>query len=396
MAGDGVILFTAFEPSGDRLAAPVIRALRQARPGVDIWALGGPRMQDAGANMIEQTTADAAMLLSAAARIGEHRCYLDKLKRWMSEHALGALLAVDSPAANWSICKMVRRSHPDAPILHLAAPQLWAWGQWRIGKLRRLTDHVLCLLPFEPQWFAARGVKATFVGHPLFAGAAPGEPGDTCDENGPAKLALLPGSRRNTEVRTNWPTMLGVAEQLTQTLPGLQCKVAAADDDAATLIAQLGEHCDLGKTMAIEKDMIDPVLHWADAALIVSGTATLHAVAAGTPMVVMYNTGWWKWHLLGRWLIRTRTYSLPNLVAEAAGLGRVVAELMPHFGQIPPLIGALEPLLREPGRRRDQSAALARVAKAFDGLDFAAVVSGHVFEAIDAAGRGSPARVARP
>ena len=388
MAGDGVILFTAFEPSGDRLAAPVIRALRAAGARVEIWALGGPRMQDAGAQMIDQTTDDAVMLLSAAARIGEHRRILGKLKRWMAKHSLSALVPVDSPAANWSICKMVRRSHPHARIIHLAAPQLWAWGAWRIAKLRRLTDHVLCLLPFEPQWFSTRGVRATFVGHPLFTKPpngnwSPTGPRRRFYESGEPRLALLPGSRRQSEVRVNWPTMLAVAEQLKQTLPDLQCKVAATDSQAAALITRLNKRSGLGQTMVIETDKVDQVLRWTDVALIVSGTATLHAVAAGTPMVVVYNTGWCKWHLMGKWIVRTRTFTLPNLVAEPAGLGRVVPELVPHFGQCPPLVAALEPLLREPGLRRDQTAALAQIAQAFDGPDFAALASGHILGAID-------------
>jgi len=388
MGGDGVILFTAFEPSGDRLAAPVIRALRAARTGIEIWALGGPRMQDAGAQMIDQTTADAAMLLSAVGRVGEHRRVLRKLRQWMANHPLNALVPVDSPAANWSICKMARRSHPDVQIVHLAAPQLWAWGAWRISKLRRLTDHVLCLLPFEPQWFSTRGVRATFVGHPLFTNPPEGypPPADThraFDEVDQPKLGLLPGSRRQSEVCINWPTMLAVAEQLKQIHPNLQCKVAAADNQAAELIAQLNKQSGLGQTIAIETNKVDQVIRWSDVALIVSGTATLHAVAAGTPMVVVYNTGWWKWHLLGKWIIRTRTFALPNLVAEATGLGRVVPELVPHFGQCQPLILALERLLREPDLRRYQVTALAQIAQAFDGSDFTALTSGHILEAID-------------
>src|SRR5690606_28444482 len=74
---------------------------------------------------------------------------------------------VDSPAANFPVCRLSREH--GVPIVHLVAPQLWAWGHWRVRKLRRLTDHVLCVLPFEEAWFRERGVPATFVGHPLWA-----------------------------------------------------------------------------------------------------------------------------------------------------------------------------------------------------------------------------------
>src|SRR5699024_836891 len=99
----------------------------------------------------------------------QHRTRLKRLAKWMraDDCNLAAVVAVDSPAANWSICKLARRHQPQAIILHLAAPQLWAWGEWRIRKLRRLTDGVLCPLPFAPAWFAARRVIPVFGGHPL-------------------------------------------------------------------------------------------------------------------------------------------------------------------------------------------------------------------------------------
>ena len=162
------ILFTAFEPSGDALAAPMITRLLEQHPGLRVWALGGPKMLAAGADLIETTTDNPAMLLGAASQARAHQQRLKRLTKWLNDHKLAALVPVDSPAANWSICKLVRKTQPAAKIIHLAAPQLWAWAPWRIKKLRRLTDHVLCLLPFEPDWFTARGVRATFVGHPLF------------------------------------------------------------------------------------------------------------------------------------------------------------------------------------------------------------------------------------
>ncbi len=164
----GGLLFTAFEPSGDCLAAPVIDTIRRREPQVPIWAFGGGRMEAAGATLIERTTDRAVMLAGIAVQARRHQRRLAALKRWLADHPLAVHVPVDSPAANWSICRLVRRQASDASIVHLAAPQLWAWATWRVRRLRRLTDRVLCLLPFEPAWFARRGIPGVFVGHPLF------------------------------------------------------------------------------------------------------------------------------------------------------------------------------------------------------------------------------------
>ena len=217
MSGKQCILFTAFEPSGDALAASMITALKQFNPKLEVWAMGGPKMQAAGAQLLEQTTDNATMLLGVASQIPAHRRRLRRLTRWLADHDLTALVPVDSPAANWSICKRVRRAQPKAKIIHLAAPQLWAWAPWRIKKLRRLTDHVLCLLPFEPDWFSSRGVPATFVGHPLFDPPPdlrkPTHATASLLKNTKPKIAFLPGSRPS-EIQANLPTILKVFSAL--------------------------------------------------------------------------------------------------------------------------------------------------------------------------------------
>jgi lipid-A-disaccharide synthase len=99
-------------------------------------------------------------------KVLEHLKINRAVKRWLQTHPVALHVPVDSPAANFPICKIAKKS--GARVVHLVAPQVWAWAEWRVNKLRRLTDLVLCLLPFEEQWFAMRGVKARFVGHPLF------------------------------------------------------------------------------------------------------------------------------------------------------------------------------------------------------------------------------------
>ncbi|MEL7088073.1 MAG: hypothetical protein AAGL98_06470, partial [Planctomycetota bacterium] len=221
------IVFTVFEPSGEVLASRLIREIKRRQPGRPIVALGGPKMEAAGAELLETTTAHAKMGLSA---VTEARTLLRRkalLRDWLKENDIAAHVPVDSPGANWSMCRAVRKVRPDAKIVHLVGPQIWAWAGWRIRKLRWLTDHVMCLLPFEPEWFGRRGVPATFVGHPLYEADAPAvDPAAlrTTDKeplpDGEPNVAFLPGSRPK-EIAFNWPTMLRVYDQLRHRWPGM-------------------------------------------------------------------------------------------------------------------------------------------------------------------------------
>lgn len=384
------LLLTAFEPSGDALAGPVIAKLRGEFPSLPIHALGGPKMKAAGAEVLEITTEHAAMHGDAIKQAWSHRQRVKRLQAWLRDHPVALHLAVDSPAANWAICKSVRRAHPNAKITHLAAPQLWAWAPGRIRKLRRLTDHVLCLLPFEPAWFEQRGVKASFVGHPLLEQIDQQQNDWSQDElpDGPLKLALLPGSRSG-EVQRNARTMLDVAAQLQMKHEGLTVVIATPSDGiTASVQALLEAMPDEGlkasrPVVQIEQGRADDVLHWADVALLVSGTATLQTAGHATPMVAMYNLSRIKWHGIGRWLVKTRTFTLPNLISEAMGKGRVIQEFVPHFGQVEPIAAAVDALLSDDAARADQAEDLSQITAPFNGLSYVNEVVGHVHNMLE-------------
>lgn len=375
------LLFTAFEPSGDAHAGAVIAELLRRRPELAIYAMGGAKCEAAGASLIEWSTDRAAMLGAALGQVAAHRRRLARLRSWLEAQALDMLVPVDSPAANWSICKAVRRRRPAATILHLVAPQLWAWAPWRIGKLRRLSDGVLALLPFEPDWFNPRGVPCDFVGHPAFT-RPPGE-ARPFEATG-AVLALLPGSRE-AEVRVNGPTMLRAFTHLLDRVPELRGRVAARDAQAATRLQEAARRAGIGwpEPLAVHVGPIHDVLDESRAALVVSGTASLEVAAHGTPMVTLYGVSRWSWHLLGRWLIRAPAITLPNLVGHGLGLGSVIPEFIPHFGDARGIADALEPLVSRPAAHATMQAALGRIAEPFAGRDYAAEAAGHILARLD-------------
>lgn len=363
------LLFTAFEPSGDAHAAPVIAELRRRRPEVEVFAWGGPKMRAAGATIVEATGADAVMGAGSLGKIVDHYQINRRLSGWLAEHPVNVHVPVDSPAANFPICKMTRKA--GCRIVHLVAPQIWAWGSWRIRKLARLTDHVLCLLPFEEEYFSSRGVKATFIGHPVMNEALPAPPAmEEPDEedaearaNGLPCIALLPGSRPS-EIRHNLPSMIATVDGIRRaTYPDMAVRIVSADEAAAALARSV--IANLPRFITIVVDQLHETLDWADAALVCSGTATLNVVRHDVPMVAMFRMSRPPWLLFGRWMVRSPLRALPNIVAGR----RVVPEFIPHFGSDEPIAEALTEVLTDGALQAAQREAFAMIRSLFDAHD---------------------------
>ena len=371
-AGDRAILFTAFEPSGDDHAAAVIAELRRRRPKLAIYAWGGPKMQAAGAALVARTGADAVVGMPGLAKIREHRQINRSIARWLGEHPeVVAHVPVDSPAANFPICKIAKRL--GRKVVHLVAPQLWAWGPWRLRKLRRCTDLVLCILPFEQGWFADRGVPARFIGHPLFDAALDMAALDEragempCASGGAPNIAILPGSRP-AEIRRNFPVMLNAFNALRERHPGAHAIVAAVTETAREdLYARANMHGGWPRDMDVVVGETDGVVRWCDLALVVSGTVTLQIAKQAKPMVIMYKTNELFYKMVARRLLTTTHFALPNLIA-----GReAIPELIPYFKDRGQLVDAAERLITEPAQQDAQREALREIAAKFDGMEAA-------------------------
>jgi len=359
------ILFTAFEPSGDDLAASAIAALRRRWPEARVAALGGAKMAEAGAELIERTGADAVVGMPGPAKIIEHWRLNRRIARWLDGRPIRLHVPVDSPAANFPICKLTKSR--GAGIVHLAAPQLWAWAPWRIRKLRRLTDHLLCLLPFEPAWFETRGVPATFVGHPIFDEPIDREAWAERTELFPKsspRVAIMPGSRP-AELSHHMPLLLQVLRRLQRSFPQIGAVIAAPDQSAATRLERIVHEApglDADR-VAVAANAVDAAAAWADVALTKSGTITLRLARHRTPMVVVYRTNPLGYALVGRWLITTSDRAMPNLIAGR----RIVPEFVPHLGGPAPIVHAVERLLDGEAARESQRRALDEVSQRFEG-----------------------------
>lgn len=384
------ILFTAFEPSGDDHAAPVIAEIIARQPGRPVYAWGGPKMEAAGAVVVERTGENAVMGVPGLAKIREHKQINARIKRWMAAHKPVLHVPVDSPAANFPIAAMAKAQ--GTAVVHLVAPQVWAWGSWRVAKLRRLTDLVLCLLPFEEGWFTTRGVPARFIGHPLFdheldpqrvlekARTLP-DFGDG-QAHGPWRIGLFPGSRPK-ELEKNLPLLLEAYRELAACercrrdgRPPVAMIVAVNDAVEARLRQLADRHGGVPGGVSFIAGDTDSAVRWAELALVVSGTVTLQIARQARPMVVFYKSNEILYNLIGRWIVSTRFFTLPNLIAGRA----VVTELVPHFGGAEPIALAARALITDPAAMARQRQDLADIAGRFSGLEASMAATDAILE----------------
>jgi lipid-A-disaccharide synthase len=371
------VFITAAEVSGDLHASHLIHSLRTLDPELVIEGHGGPAMRAAGATIHTETTANAAMGFSALARVREMFALLKWTRGHFRQSAPDIQICVDSPALNFHFAKAAHAV--GVPVLYYVAPQLWAWREGRMKKLRRWVNKVACILPFEEAYFRSHGVDTTFVGHPLFDELKePAGQAKPVREFGDAPVVgLLAGSRRSEAAR-NFPRMLEVARAIRERFAGarfLLPTTEATDPIVRSHLGALPPSSILNPPSShfeIRQGGFDEFVPRCDLVLTVSGTATLHVALHNTPMIVVYYGRPLTWNLIGRWLIKTRTYALVNLLAaeaELASSGRVtpamhiVPEFIPWYGSTQPVADYAIDLLTHPEKlagQRERLAALAR------------------------------------
>jgi lipid-A-disaccharide synthase len=343
------ILITAGEPSGDLHAARVVTALRAALPEAKIEAVGGPHMERAGA-VLRRSIDDLAVmgLVEAIDRLPAHIRLLRTLTADFVAGRYDLLITVDYPGFHLRLAEAAKRH--GVPVLWYIAPQLWAWRPQRAARLARAVDRLAVILPFESEFFAAAGVAATYVGHPLVDRAA-GPSRDAARaqlgiESGHRTLALFPGSRGG-EIRRLWPAYRDAARLL---LADGHChQVVVATTPHGTYPGAEG--------MRLIPENPSLVLAAADAVLAKSGTTTLEAALADVPMVVAYRVHPVT-YLLAQRLVTVRWVSLVNLIADR----EVVPELLQGAATPAGLAEAIAPLLDPADPRcRAQRAGLAEV-----------------------------------
>ncbi len=309
------IALIAGETSGDLLAADLARRLRDRYPDAEMVGVCGPAMREAGVDAWYDCAELAVMGLAEVLR---HLPRLLRLRNALRKRLLAwrpdVLIGIDAPDFNLGLERFMKRA--GIKTVHYVSPSVWAWRQGRAARIGASADRVLCLFPMEPAIYAAHGVDARFVGHPLAdqfplqpdraaARALLGIADDAC------VLAVLPGSRLG-EIRRIGPAFVGAIALLNQDPSGLSFIAPMATAACREAFTNQGgsAHCQLVDGHARE------CMIAADVVLLASGTAALEGLFAKRPLVVAYKVS-----ALTHWLVRTfgllktKLLSLPNALA---------------------------------------------------------------------------------
>ena len=319
------VLVSAGEASGDYYAAELVRELRQRWPECLFFGCAGPHLRDSGVDPVIRSE-DLAVV--GIVEVFRHlpRIWM-RFRRLVSAAALrkpDLAILTDSPDFHFRVASKLKRL--GVPVVYLIAPQVWAWRKGRVRIMRRVIDRLLCIFPFEEEFFRQHRVPVTYIGHPL---ASRVRPALTREEffrkhNLPMDrplITVLPGSRRSEALR-HIPDLVAASQLLSAngSRPVSFLLPASPTCGAAFFDQPLSGT----PIRAIEGEAWDAMAH-CDLALAASGTVTVEAALLGAPMVTFYRVTELTWKL-GRWLVDVPFFSMVNLIAGR----RVVPELIQH------------------------------------------------------------------
>lgn len=308
------VFFSVGEPSGDLHGANLIEQLRQRDPKVEVVGYGGPRMAAAGCQLHQDLTQLAVMwFLRVLLNLHKFLGLVSRADRYFRHQRPDVVVLIDYPGFNWWIAR--RAKAHGIPVVYYGAPQIWAWAPWRVGKMRRLVDHVLCKLPFEESWYRARGCHATYVGHPYFdqLQQQPLDQDFLRAQTDPSRplVTILPGSRTQ-EVTSNLVWFLRAASRISRQLPHVRFAVAAFRQDHVDLAQRMQEEYALPLDIWVGRTA--ELIHLADCCMACSGSVSLELLYHGKPAVILYWVNRVAF-LVQQWFRRVRYITLVNLLA---------------------------------------------------------------------------------
>jgi lipid-A-disaccharide synthase len=311
--------FSAGDPSGDIHAAALIETLKAHAPETEFVGLGGPKMEQAGCRLIADMSQFAIMWFwQVIKQYFRFRKLLAQATQVLLAEKIDVVVLVDYPGFNWHVAQSAKKL--GIPVVYFMPPQVWAWAQFRVKKMRKFVDLVLCPLSFEWQWFKRNGCNALFIGHPFFEEVRkkqsdPGFLETFYAQYGNAPiLTILAGSRKQ-EIQANLGDMLLAINRVRDEVPYVQPVVAAFNDEHAALIQQ--ELTERKMSIPIFTSRTTELVRAAECCLAVSGSVSLELLACNKPSVICYRVGRFPL-FIQRCFRRTRYITLVNLLGVNA------------------------------------------------------------------------------
>ena len=348
----------AAEPSGDRLGGGVVSALRARLPSVELRGIGGPELAAHGLQSICDIHDLSVMGVEDLVRKLPHALGIRRrLYREFLSDPPDLFLGVDSPDFNLRLERRLRAS--GVPIIHLVSPTVWAWRGYRVAKIRRAVDRILVLFPFEERFYEARGVPATFVGHPaaretseLTRASARADLGINTDTK---VVSVLPGSRES-EIRHLANVFAGTMRALSLNNAEVRFLVPFASDRVRQQFFQLTSLEGFAERVTLIDGRARTCLAASDAALLASGTAALEAALVGCPMVVAYRVSGLSYRIATA-LASTRMVSMPNHLMPTP----LIPEFLQDDANEQNLVPAVQQLLDDEAAAQEMRRGLAAI-----------------------------------
>ena len=342
------IYFVAGEVSADNHGAALMRFLRELDPSLKFIGRGGSQMQQVAGAQFKNWIGEAAVLglWEVLRKYGYFREQFRQTLSEIQESKPDAVVLIDYPGFNLRLARALRRQSHSEKTIYYISPQVWAWNRGRIKKMARFIDLVLCIFPFETDLYAASGLRAVFVGHPMIERLETQKIDNRRDSN---LIGLFPGSR-SREVRKIFPVMIETARRLLQFNPTLHFQVAAASEELAREMSEMLRAKQLadGQTIEIAVGQTAAIMQRAFLGIVASGSATLEAAYFRMPFVLIYKVAW-PTYVAARLVVNVDFLGMPNLLAAK----EVVPEFIQHEAKPDAIVKAVR-LLMEDSPARDR------------------------------------------
>jgi lipid-A-disaccharide synthase len=318
------LMIISGEASGDLHGSGVVKELKKLDKDIDIFGIGGNKMQAAGMELVYHSKELSVMgFVEVLKKLPVIRSVEKTLETLLQKRRPDALLLIDYPGFNLRFAKKAHKL--GIKIFYYISPQIWAWHRSRIKQIKNLITKMFVVLPFEIDIYRKAQVDVEFVGHPLLdvIGTPQARP-EFCARYGLDKskpiIGLFPGSRKQ-ELDNIFPTMLQAVEEL-RTKFNAEIVVGAASALEGDYIKSF---LDENTGVRIIQNATYDLMKNSDVAVVTSGTATLETACFQTPMVIVYKTSWLT-YLIGRLLVHIKHIGLVNILAGKT----IVPELIQH------------------------------------------------------------------
>ena len=353
-AGESVMIVTG-EASGDLHGARVAAGILSRAQGIHMFGIGGDRLKATGVELIIHSDTLSVMGISEVlGRLAAIRSGLATARRLLREKRPDLVILIDFPDFNLRVAAEAKRLK--IPVLYYISPKIWAWRQKRVRKIRKLTDHMAVILPFEKSFYDQYAVPSTFVGNPVLDIPAYRNP-EVFQKHasGHFTVGLLPGSRE-MEMKRHLPVLLDSAKLLHHRRDSTRFVLSLIPALRKAPYLEMIEAARWEVPLEVTSAPVEAVFRRCHALVAASGTVTLEAAVCGCPMVVIYKVSrlsYW----VGKAMIRVPFISLVNLIAG----GEVVPELIQERAEPAGIVRELLRLADHPDQLEDMRSKLLKV-----------------------------------